>query len=861
MRAYGWLLRLYPVSFRNEYGAELLTIFADRRRESTDALSLAWLWLSTIGEVAGNAALVHWDLLRQDLSYTIRTLRRSPAFAIAAAAIVALGVGATTAAFSLTDFVLIRPLPFDEPHRLVTVYERRPGFPKMELSPANYRDFRSVARSFENFGAYRGLSVNLVGIGEPQRLDGGALTFDVLSALRVSPLIGRRFTQDDDRRDAPATVLLSYRLWQSQFGGDPAIVGTTIDLDNQPYTIIGVMPREFSFPDRDALLWTPMRFAPEEFADRNDNYLASIARLQPGVSLDAARAEMDVVAAQFKQRFPKENATTDAGVFAFGNDFSAQTRTMLIALGGAAACVLLIACANLASLLLARAIERRRELAVRSALGAGRERLTRQMLTESLVLAGLGGAAGIALAAVAVPLLSRLVPLTLPTASLPGVDVRVLTFAVAVTFLTGLAFGLAPIARAGRGTDAAGLHEDVRAGGGRRGPLRGALVVSEIALSVVLLVCCGLLLRAFWRVRAIDPGFTTDRVLTVRTVLPAPKYLATPTRTAFYARVLPAVRDLPGVTAAAYTSFVPMGDMRAGIFPVGINGVLIDRRANQVASLRMVTPGFFRALDVPLLRGRDVAESDTSDRRMVVVVSDSFARRYWTGQDPIGRRFNFVGADREVVGVVGNIRVRGFNRESEPQVYMPYQQMTDDFFWYGPKDLVVRTTGDPLALVSSVRAIVHRADAQVPLSDIRTMADVVDGETAPRAVQLHAIETFAALAVLLGAVGIHGLLSYAVSQRRQEIGVRVALGAQRRDIFAMVAGQSATLAAVGITAGVALAYAAGRSMEALLAGVGVADAATFAAAVGLTLAMTAAGTFMPTRRALRVDPITALRAE
>jgi predicted permease len=862
MRVYGWLLLLYPSSFRHEYGSEMRLVFADRRRMARGPLATAALWLATLAEVMANAALAHWDLLRQDLAYAVRSLTRARGFAATAILIVALGVGATTAAFSLTDFVLIRPLPFREADRLVKVWEKRPGFPRMELSPANYRDWRAVARSYEHFGAYRGLSVNLVGGGEPQRLNGATFTADVLTALGVAPMIGRPFTEAEDREGAPATVLLSYPLWQSQFGGDPSIVGKTVDLDNQTYTIIGVMPKEFYFPSRRALLWTPMRFGAGEFEDRNDNYLDGIARLRPGVSLDAARAEMNVIAAQFKQQYPKENASTDAVVFTLRDELSEQARVMLLALAGAAGCVLLIACANLANLLLARALQRRRELAVRTALGAGRERLVRQLLTESLVIAGLGGGLGVGLAVLAVPLLSRLVPTALPIAGTPAVDLRVLTFAAATTVLAGIAFGLAPILRAGSANDTAGLRDDHRSGGGSRERLRGALVVAEITVSVVLLVSCGLLLRALWRVQATNPGFATNGVLTVRTVLPMPKYQVTHTRTAFYSRVLPEVRALPGVSAAAYVSFLPMGDMRAGIFPVGINGVVLDRRANQVASLRFVTPDYFRTLDIPLRRGRDVSESDLNDRGQVAIVSESFVRRYFPDRDPIGRRFNFVLKDREIVGVAGDVRVRGLGRESEPQVYVPYQQMGDnELVWYGPKDLVVRTSMDPLTLVDAIRAIVHKADAQVPLSDIQTMTDVVDGETAPRAIQVRLIGGFAALALVLAGLGIHGLLSYAVSQRTQEIGVRIALGAGRGDIFRLVARRSAALAAVGVLLGTGLAFAAGRSLEAMLAGVGVADPRTFAAAVALVIVMTAVGTLAPARRALGVDPITAIRAE
>jgi putative ABC transport system permease protein len=859
---YRWLLRLYPASFRNEYGQEMQAVFTRQRRDARTAAGRLLLWLRLVADTCVNAAIVHWDILAQDLRYTVRTLSRTSGFALTALALVSLGVGATTAAFSVTDFVLLRPLPFPDADRLVKVWERRPGFARMELSPANYRDWKGLVRSYEAFAAYRGLSVNLVAASQPLRIEGAVFTADLLPALGVHPMIGRAFSDADDRDGAPGTVLLSHGLWRQEFGGDESIVGTTVRLDDQPYTVIGVMPPEFHFPSRDAQLWAPMRFLAVEFADRNDNYLDVIARLRAGVSLEAARAEMDVLAAQLKQQYPKENQHTDASVTRLRDEVSPQARLMLVALLGAAACILLIACANLANLLLARAIGRRRELAVRVALGAARERLVRQLLTESLVLAGVGGAAGVALAKVTVPFLSRLVPSALPIAATPAVDVRVVAFAAIATLLTGVAFGMAPLVQQCRVPSDEGLRDSARAGGGQKQWLRGILVIAEVTASVVLLVACGLLLRALWRIQAIDPGFTTARTLAARTSLPMPKYEATALRTSFYTRVLSDIRTLPGVSNAAYISFLPMSDMRGGIFPVGIGGVVEDRREKQVAFLRYVTPGFFQTLGIPLRRGRDVSEADTNERPYVAVVSDSFVRQFFAGQDAIGRRFNFVGADRQVVGVVGDVKVRGLVRVSEPQVYVPYRQMPDaSLVWYAPKDLVVRTAGDPLALVPAVRAIVQRADADLPLSDVQPLEQLVEGETVPRVTQVRVLEAFALVALGLGAIGIHGLLAFAVSARTAEIGVRIALGAQRTDIIAMIVSRSLLLAAIGVITGVALAYASGRAMQSLLAGVAPGDWLTFAVAVALTLAMTVAGSLRPALSAVRVDPVAVIRSE
>jgi len=860
MRFYQVLLRLYPASFRGEFGGQMCEIFAMRRRDTSGLPAIAALWFETLAEVLLNAAAVHGDILRQDLRYTARTLARAPGFACTAILVVALGVGANTATFTLTDFVLIRPLPFPESGRLVKLWEREPGYTQMELSPANYRDWKRMSTSFEAMGAFHPISVNLVGQGDPERLEGETVTSDLFPLLGIQPLIGRLFTAADNREGAPGTVLLSYRLWQAAFGADSGVTGRKVILDGQPYTVIGIMPRDFHFPNRDAELWTAKQFQEQEFEDRNDNYLQVVARLKPAVSLAQARAELSVVTSQLERQYPKENEHIGATVNRLRDEFSQQSRLLLVALCGAAICVLLIACANLASLLLARGLARQKELAVRAAIGAGRERLVRQMVTESLVLAVSGGFAGVLVAVVSIPLLARLVPNTLPIAQAPDLDLRVFLFAGALTVLTGIAFGIVPALRAGN-ADLSGLREGARAGGGRRERLRSALVIAEVAASVVLLVSAGLLMRALWRIQAIDPGFRGDGVLTLRTALPMPKYEATARRTEFYQRVLSEVRSLPGVSSAAYISFLPMA-MRGGIWPVSIEGQVVQRTESHTASMRFITPEFFSTLGIPLHLGRDVSESDTVTSPFAAVVSQSFVRRYWPDRNPLGRHFQLAFHDRMVVGVAGDIRVRGLERTSEPQVYLPYRQVPDGYFsFYAPKDLVIRSAAAPAMLVSAVREIIHDADREQPISDVRTMGEIVEEETASRSLQLRVLGAFAAIAILLAGIGIHGLLSFAVSQRAQEIGVRIALGARPGDILAMVLRQSVLLAASGVALGVALAYAAGRGMEALLAGVKPGDAAALWAAVGLCVVMTLAGSLLPALRAVRVDPISVIRSE
>ncbi len=864
MRVYRALLRAFPSSFRAEYGEEMCAIHGRRLREASGALAVAGLWAEAILDILVNALRVHVDVLRQDLHYTARTLGRAPGFTATAILVAALGVGATTATFSITDHVLIRPLPFPEPQRLVKLWQDQSyrGYSRMELSPANYRDWKRMSTSFEPMGAYRGLSVNLVGDGDPERLDGASLTAEVLPLLGARPALGRVFSAADDQEGAPGTLLLSHGLWKARFGGDPGVVGRKVLLDDEAYVVIGVMPADFHFPGRDSELWTAMRFKGPDFDDRTNCYIYGLARLRHGVSLEQARAEMRLVTAQLERAYPKENERIGATVIHLRDDVSQQARLLLAALFGAALCVLLIACTNLASLLLARALFRRRELAVRTALGAGRERLVRQLLTESLILAVGGGLLGVLLAVAATPLVARLVPTSLPIAEVPAVDLRVLAFAALTTCLTGLGFGVVPALRACGDPDASGLREGSRAGvGGHRERLRSALVVAEVTLSVVLLVSSGLLIRALWRLHGVDPGFRTEGVLTLRTSLPMPKYEKTDRRGQFYSQVLSEVREVPGVSSTAYISFLPMA-MRGGIWAVEVPGQPEGPADSATASLRFVTPGFFATLGIPVRQGRDVSESDTRESPFVAVVSESFVRRYWPGQDPLGRRFKFGFQERVVVGVVGDVRVRGLERASEPQVYLSYLQVPDGGLpWYAPKDLVVRSSLDPGALVPALRRIISRADPQQPISDVRTLAEIVEAETAPRSVEVRVLGGFAAVAALLAGIGIHGLLAFAVSNRAQEIGVRIALGARSGDILALVLRQGVLLAAAGVALGVGLAYGAGRALEALLAGVSPRDAPTFLTAVGLALVMTIVGSLLPALRAVRVDPLTAIRVE
>ena len=858
-RFYRALLYLYPSSFRTEYRHDLTAAFADRMREHLGPLAPLRGVAMAIGDVVPNALAVHWEILLQDLRYAARSLRRTPGFAVTAVLVVALGVGANTAAFSLADYVLLRPLAFPEPDRLVRLWEQTPGYGRMELSPPNYRDWKAMATSMSGIAAFTDDAMNLVGAGEPRRLELTRATPDFFQVLGVSAFAGRAFAAADST-DAPVLVI-SYPLWQTQFGSDPQIIGKAVRLDGSPYTIIGVMPASFRYPDRDTQAWTPLVLRERDFANRSDNYLDVVGRLRNGVTIARANQEIGGIAAQLERQFPKENEKTRGTVVDMRGDMSERSRLLVLALCGATVCILFLACANLASLLLTRAAHRTRELAVRAALGAGRERLIRQLVTESIGLAIVGGIVGVGIAAAALPVLARLVPAALPTADRPSLDWRVLVVAAAVAVITGLAFGVGPAIGAGRSKALEALRSGARAGGGRTQRARAVLVIVEVAASVVLLVSSGLLIRAALRIQATDPGFRAENVLTLRTALPLSKYGTVAQSGQFYDRVLEGVRALPGVQGAAYMTGLPMV-MKGGIWPATLVGDAVIRSEANSASLRFVTPQYFSTLGAAVREGRDVTESDTPASVPVAVVSESFARRMWPNESAIGKQFRFVFASRTVVGVVGDIRVRGLERESEPQIYLPARQLPDSVLTgYRPKDLVVRATVPTEMLLPAIRRVISGVDAEQPISDVRPLADIVASETASRMTQLRVLEVLSAIALLIAGVGIHGLLAFAVSQRSRELGVRRALGEQAGSIVRRVLREGMTLAVTGVAVGVFVAYLAARAMGALLAGVQPGDPATLAAAAALCLATAIAGCLRPARRAASVDPITVLRGD
>ena len=834
---YRALLHLYPASFREEYGEELCGVFSERIRGASRLRIIA----SAAADVIPNALAVHFDALEQDLRYAGRTVRNSPGFAFTAILIVALGIGANTAAFSLADFALLRPLPFPRSEQLVKIWNNTDGQSQDEVSPPNYRDWKAMStRSFSGMAACARASANLVGIGTPRRVEMALVTPELFPLIGTPPLLGSVITPAN--AGAGSSVVLSDQLWRSQFDADPAIVGRVVRLDGAPYTIIGVMPSGFHFPYRNIQLWTQLVLDRNDDQDRTNNYFEVYGRVRPGVSLNAARAELTAIGLRLEQQYPDTNRDVRVYAGRLRDQVGQRSRLLLIALCSAAACILLLACANLATLMLARGASRSRELAIRATLGAGRDRLVRQLVTESVVLSLIGGTLGVFLARAGLPLLAKLVPTTLPIREVPSIDLRVLASAAVLIALTALGFGVIPAMRA-------------QTFSGRQ-RLRSALVMLEVTGCVVLLIASGLLMRAIWRIHGVSAGFRTEGVMTLETALPLPKYGKVAAREQFYKRVLDEVRAIPGVTDAAYTTGLPMA-RTGGIWSVEIPG--FDKNKSP-ASLRFITPRYFATLGIPVLRGRDVADSDSQNAPYVAVVSESLVRRHWPNEDPIGRRFKIASKERTIVGVVGDVRVRGLEQQSEPQVYLPSSQVDDNsIIGYIPHNLAIHSTLPAEAWFPQVRRIIESIDPEQPISDVRPMAEIVAGETAPRRVQLRVLLILSAIALLIAGVGVHGLLSYAVSQRTKELGVRRVLGAQAGAIVVMVLRQGFFLAAIGAAAGIAMSLPLGRAMRALLFGVEPMDVRTIATAAAVCLATALVGCIRPAVRAARVDPIVALR--
>jgi putative ABC transport system permease protein len=804
----------------------------------------------------------------QDVKYGARMLWKRPGFTAVAVLTLALGIGANTAIFSLVNAVLLRPLPFAEPERLVMIWEdaARIGFPKNTPAPANYVDWKTQTRSFEGMAALMTASYNLTGQGEPQKIAAHAVTADLFPLLGVRPARGRAFTPEEEKPGSDGVVILSHGLWRDSFGADPALVGRDILLNGEKRTVVGVMPEGFQFLDPWVRLWVPLAQAPEDWANRGGHYLQVVARMKPGVTAEQADADVKTVMARISRDNPEEAAELGAYVMPLRDELAGEVRRPLLMLVVAVAFVLLIACANIAGLLLSRSAARRREIAIRVALGAGRWRVVRQLLTESALLGLAGGAAGVLLALWSFAFLRRLVPPSMSLATPLAVDGRALLFTLLVSLLTATLFGLAPALQASKFEPG----DTLKQGGGRGGVggsarrLRGAFVVAEVALSLVLLVGAGLLIQSLNRLRGQYQGLRPGNVLTLRTVLPQNRYTDHAQREAFYDAVLGRVRSLPGVVTAGYTTTVPL-TWKGGSSGVTIEGRPTPPGLGNDATHRQVTADYLQALGVRLKAGRYLQETDVPRSLPAAVVNEAFARTYWPGEDAVGKRFKIGGPDSErpwltVVGVVEDVRQMGLDVPVKPEMYLPYRQV-DYQPWFAPSYLVIRTSVEPTGLAAPVRREVHAVDPEQPVSNVQTMAEILGEESEQKQTGMLLLAVFAGVALLLASLGIYGVLSFFVVQHTQEIGVRLALGAQPRTILALVLRRGMRLALAGVALGLAGALALTRLIQSQLFGVSASDPLTYAGLALLLAAVALVACLVPARRATKVDPMVALRYE
>ena len=796
--------------------------------------------------------------LMTDLRFAARQMSKTPGFTLVAILTLAFGIGATTAIFSVVNGVILRPLPYAEPDRLVRVIEILPQFGRFAVAPANFLDWRQQNSVFERIAAYAGGTDAVGGPEGPERIAMSSVSWDTFELLGVPPALGRGFRADEDLPNRNDVAVISHGMWQRRFGGDAAILGRPLDLSSGPVTIVGVMPPDFYFPARDVEFWRPIAFNPAN-ATRGGHYISVVARLKPGVTVAAAGAEMKGIAERLAEQYPKTNHKESAETIAAHELIVGQIRPTLLTLLAAVAVVVLIACANVANLLLARASVREKEIAIRAAMGAGRGRLVLQMLAESLVLATAGGALGVLLAYLAIEPIQTLSAGSIPRVADVAIDRTVLLFAVLMSLATGLLFGGAPAWQASRSGPGAALKEGARAASSAGGRwLRSALLVGEVALSLVLLVSAVLLLRSFARLTGVDPGFQPEKVLTFRVSLPQVSYPDSHHRFAFYDRLLEKLRSTPGVEAAGMAQQVPMrGDY---VLSFSIQGrPSAGPGTDPSANYRSVSPGYFESLGIPLRRGRLIDERDTDKAPLVAVVDEAFARRYFPGEDPIGRGIDIGnGTDGyyEIVGVVGDVHYGGLDATPAPSMYAPFK--TDPF---GTMAVVVRAAGDPAQLTGAARQAVREIDSALPAYAILPLSQVVSDSVAQRRFSMLLLALFAFVALFLAAVGLYGVVSYTVSLRTREIGVRMAIGAQRGDVLKLVVGGGMKLALAGTAIGIVAALALSRVVESMLYGVTPFDVTSYALTAAVLLAVSALACFVPARRATAVDPLLALRAE
>jgi predicted permease len=806
--------------------------------------------------------------LSQDVRYGVRMLLKNPGFTAIAVLALALGIGANSAIFSVVNTLLLRPLPYRNPGQLVVIWENAThlGFPKNTPSPANFLDWQKQATLLEGMAAFAERSFNLTGVGEPERLDGRRVSANLFDLLGVKPVLGRNFVPEEDK---PGTkvALLNETLWRRRFGSDPGVIGRSLSLNGEPYTVVGVLPSSVRLPAfgnwRDQV-WVPLAFPAEEAAQRGNHFLEVIGRMKHGVTVSQARAEMETIAARLAQQYPEENTRIGSVVNPLHEEIVGNMKPALLILLGAVAFVLLIACANVANLLLARAAARHKEIALRLALGADRARLTKQLLVESVMLSILGAVVGLVFAYAGLRVLTRFIPPDVAHAEMISIDGRVMGFTLIVAVVTGLIFGLAPASQAAHSNINDTLKEGGRdSGAGPRGKrLRSVLVIAEVAVSFILLIGAGLLINSFMHLRNLDPGFRADHLLALNVDLSETKYPDNPRRVAFFDEVVRRVQALPGVRSVAVAGNLPF-TYNGDSMPIGVEGVP-DPPPDQHPDVifRAVGPGYFSTMGIPLVRGRDFNDQDSLDANLTVVVSEKTAKYYWPNADPVGKRIKNGTTTSEspwrtVVGVVKDVRQNDFVAEPKMQMYFTYRQLRSLM----PNALIVRTALDPLSLATPVRNAIWAVDKDQTVANIDSMEHIVAGAVARQRFSMLLIAIFAAVALVLAAVGIYGVMSYSVAQQTREIGIRMALGAQRSDVLKMTVKQGLRLVGFGLGIGLVAAFILTRVMATLLFGISATDPLTFISISLVLLAVAILASYIPALRATRVDPMIALRAQ
>ncbi|MFN2455432.1 MAG: ABC transporter permease [Pyrinomonadaceae bacterium] len=816
--------------------------------------------------------------LLQDVRYGARMLLKHPGFTAIAVTALALGIGANSAIFSVVNAVLLRPLPYQNPEGLVMVWGnfQRLGMTKLGVSAPEFFDYKNQSDVFADMAAFQTATFNLTGGDEPQRIGAARVSSGLFPLLGVSPLVGRTLLAEEDQRGRERVVVLSHHLWQTRFNSDPGLIGKGIVLDGDGYTVVGVMPREFQFPfgkteDAErAEAWVPAAFSAEELQDRGRYFFRMIARLKPGVTLEQARAEMSAIGRRLEEQYPRtyrgpkgEDGGWQVTVTTLRDEIVGGARLLLFVLLGVVGFVLLISCANVSNLLLARASARRREVAIRMALGATRGRLFRQFLTESIMLALLGGSVGLLLAMWGMDMLVAASPREIPRLGEAGLDARVLGFTFVVALLTGVLFGLAPALRVSRGDLNESLKESVKGGttGFRRQRSRSLLVVSEIALTLVLLIGAGLMIKSFARLLNVDPGFDAANVLTMQVSLPSARYAEPSEKARFYEQLLARVKALPGIEAASVTTALPLtGETFGG--PFSIEGRPLDMTGKPPhAHIRTTAPGYFHVMSIPFIAGRDFSDADTNESIPVVVINETFARGFFAGGDPIGKRIK-IGAPAsprpwmQIAGIIRDVKSDGLDAEPLPEMYVPYAQNISPAM-----TLVARTANDPAGSVAAVRRAVQETDKEQPVYNVGTMKQLLARSIAQRRFNMIMLGVFALIALLLAASGIFGLIAYTVAQRTHEIGIRMALGARSVDVLKLIVREAMLLALAGVAVGLLGAFMATRVLAGLLYGVSATDPVTFACVACVLFFVALLASYIPARKATRIDPNVALRHE